>query len=100
MRGPSATTLPLTLIIGPRKPAHDRKNMNNSRTCQRFIRVNVLLLTLLILFSRYWVLVVSCAEPNGPVPKPLCPAERLICKFTSIAVEGHTFDTNSGARWI
>ena len=50
--------------------------------------------------ARYWVLVVSCAEPNGPVPKPLCPAERLICKFTSIAVEGHTFDTNSGARWI
>ena len=26
------------------------------------------------------------------VPKPLCPAERLICKFTSIAVEGHAFD--------
>ena len=50
--------------------------------------------------SWYWVLVVSCAEPNGPVPKPLCPAERLICKFTSIAVEGHTFDTNSRARWI
>ena len=48
----------------------------------------------------YWVLVVSCAEPTGPVPKPLCPAERLICKFTSIAVEGHTFETNSGARWI
>ena len=46
------------------------------------------------------ILVVSCAEPNGPVPKPLCPAERLICKFTSTAVEGHTFDTNSGARWI